>query len=171
LMGGNPSDFEGDPALPAERVSREDAESFLDRLNALTAGGWRLPTEAEWEHAARGGLFSKGFRYSGGDDPDVVAWTIRNSDGRTHPVGRLKPNELGLYDMSGNVWEWCADPWRDYSYDPSVDPGIRPYPNHRMSRGGSWLGGPMYARVTSRSGDSRFERSHDSGFRRAKTFF
>ena len=167
LMGDNPSDFRGDPQLPVETVSWEDAMSFIALLNSLTDGGYRLPTEAEWEYAARGGHLSKGFRYSGGDDPDEVAWTRGNSGARTHPVGLLKPNELGLYDMSGNVWEWCAGPWRDYTSDPSVVPDERPYPNHRASRGGSWLSDPMFARVSSRSGDIRSYRGHDSGFRLA----
>jgi formylglycine-generating enzyme required for sulfatase activity len=169
VMGENPSDFKGDPALPVETVSHEDALAFIERLNSFTNEAFRLPREAEWEYAARGGHLSKGFRYSGGDDPDEVAWTGRNSGGRTHPVGLLKPNELGLHDMSGNVWEWCMDPWWEYGTEPSPDPRLRPYPKHRVSRGGSWLGDPMYARVSSRSGDIRSQRAHYSGFRLAKS--
>jgi formylglycine-generating enzyme required for sulfatase activity len=167
VMGGNPSDFKGDPSLPVETVSHDDAIAFINRMNAMTNHGFRLPTEADWEYAALGGPLSKGFRYSGGNDTDEVAWTSRNSGGRTHPVGLLKPNELDLYDMSGNVWEWCMDPWWEYGTQPSPNPQIRPYPNHRVSRGGSWIGGPMYACVSSRSGDSRSHWAHHSGFRLA----
>jgi formylglycine-generating enzyme required for sulfatase activity len=167
LMGDNPGDFHGDPDLPVETVSWEDAMSFVARLNSLTDVGYRLPTEAEWEFAACGGCFSKGFRFSGCDDPDEVTWTIGNSVGRPHPFGRLKPNELGLHDMSGNIWEWCLDPWRDYVADPGLEDHPRPYAAFRVSRGVSWLVHPMFYCVSVRSGDMKNLRSHVSGFRLA----
>ena len=110
-------------------------------------------------------LFQKGSAKAGGYDPDEVAWIGRNSGARTHPVGLLKANELRLYDMSGNVWEWCMDPWRDYGADLEDDMHTRPYPAYRVSRGGSWLADPMFARVSARSGDPKSSRSHVGGFR------
>jgi formylglycine-generating enzyme required for sulfatase activity len=167
LMGGNPIDFHGDPDLPVETVSWEDAMSFVARLNSMTDVRYRLPTEAEWEFAARGGRFSKGFRFCGSDDPGEVTWTIRNSVGRTLPFGRLKPNELGLLDMLGNIWEWSLDPWRDYVADPGLESHLRPYAAFRVSLGVSWLADPMCYRVSLRSGDIKNIRSHVSGFRLA----
>ena len=108
IMGANPSEFRGDN-LPVEQVSYYDVQEFIRKLNAKTGRKYRLPTEAEWEYAARGGDRSKGFKYSGSDDVDNVAWWPGNSDRETHPVGTKQANELWIHDMSGNVWEWTND--------------------------------------------------------------
>jgi formylglycine-generating enzyme required for sulfatase activity len=108
VMGGNPSAFSGNDNLPVENVSWNDVQKFILALNAMTVKKYRLPTDAEWEYAARGGNRSKGYKYSGSNDIDDVAWDVSNSDGKTHPVGTKLPNELGIYDMTGNVWEWTS---------------------------------------------------------------
>ena len=139
VMGNNPSHFKGEK-LPVESVSWEDSQKFINKLNEMTGRGFRLPTEAEWEYAARGGRFSKGYQFSGSDWIDEVAWFELNSQGRPHPVGLKKPNELGLFDMSGNVWEWCQD-WYDEDscmiYN-QLNPKGPPTGYYRVTRGGSW---------------------------------
>ncbi|MFN4257335.1 MAG: SUMF1/EgtB/PvdO family nonheme iron enzyme, partial [Saprospiraceae bacterium] len=128
IMGSNPSYFKNCDNCPVENVSWDDVQEFLKKLNAKYPGkNYRLPTEAEWEYAARGGQQSKGHQYAGSDNLGLVAWYNGNSGNKTHPVGERKANELGLYDMSGNVWEWCWD-----LYDPEV------YGSYRIFRGGSW---------------------------------
>ena len=114
VMGYNPSNFKGDD-LPVEQVSFFEAQEFIQKLNELTGLSFRLPTEAEWEYAARGGRQSEGLPYAGNDHHEKVAWSNLNSNSSTHPVGSLAPNELGLYDMNGNVWEWCSD-WYSPTY-------------------------------------------------------
>ena len=146
VMGSNPSKFKGDN-LPVECVSWDDVQEFLRKLNAMTGKRYRLPTEAEWEFAARGGNSSRGYKYSGSNNIDNVAWYTDNSGSRTHAVGTKSPNELGIYDMSGNVWEWCQD-WYSGSYYGS-SPRTNPQgPNSgsyselrgdcRVIRGGCW---------------------------------
>jgi formylglycine-generating enzyme required for sulfatase activity len=160
IMGNNPSHFKGDD-LPVEQVSWHDCQAFLKKLNATlpaetpTERAYRLPTEAEWEFAARGGTFSKGYEYSGSNDLDEVGWFDENSGRKTHPVGQKKANELGIHDMSGNVWEWCQDRYdADYYKNSPADnpkgPASGPY---RVLRGGSWLDDPHYARVAYRNYD------------------
>ena len=138
VMGSNPSRFKGD-YLPVESVSWDDCQEFIRKLNALTGQNFRLPTEAEWEFACRGGNNSRGYKYSGSNYIDNVAWYDGNSGGKTHPVATKSPNELGIYDMSGNVWEWCADWYGDYSSGAQTNPK-GPYDGScRVCRGGSWF--------------------------------
>ncbi len=151
VMGSNPSCFKGTD-LPVERVSWHDCDKFIKTLNTLTGLRFRLPTEAEWEYAARGGNKSRGYKYSGGNTIGDVAWHYGNSSSKTHPVGGKTPNELDLYDMSGNVWEWCSD-WYDSSYytsSPSTDPTGPSTGSIRVDRGGSWYGGARLCRVARR---------------------
>lgn len=122
MMHSNSSYFKGDN-LPVEHVSLEDVQSFIRVLNQKKEKNFRLPQKTEWEYAAKGGRKSRGYKYSGSNNVDEVAWYLGNSEGRTHPVGRKKPNELGIYDMSGNVWEWCDNKSK----------------SDRIYCGGSWL--------------------------------
>ena len=136
VMGSNPSKFKGDN-LPVEQVSWNDIQKFITKLNTMTGKTFRLPTEAEWEYAARGGNQSKGYKYSGSNTLDNVAWYY-NSGGKTHPVGQKQPNELGLYDMSGNVWEWCQDWYGSYSSSSQTNPTGPSSGSYRVLRGGDW---------------------------------
>ena len=143
VMGSNPSYFKGDNQRPVEKVSWDDCQEFIEKLNRLTGKSFRLPTEAEWEYAARGGNKSKGYKYSGSNNPDAVAWYDDNSGGNTHTVAQKQSNELGLYDMSGNVWEWCQDWYGNYSSNSQTNPTGPSTGSHRVLRGGSWC---YYAR-------------------------
>lgn len=167
IMGENPSCFKGYPDCPVENVSWNDVQDFLKKLNARYPGhNCRLPTEAEWEYAARGGQLSRGYRYAGSDDPDKVAWYGDNSDIKTHPVGSKEPNELGLYDMSGNVWEWCEDQWHDNYENGSawISGGNR----RRVLRGGSWYDNNAYCRVAFRGRYYPSGWNYNYGFRLAQ---
>ena len=148
VMGSNPSDFKG-AKRPVESVSWNECQEFIRKLNSMTGKRFRLPTEAEWEYAARGGNKSIGYKYAGGDNLDRVAWYGSNSDA-THDVGQKSPNELGLYDMSGNVWEWCQD-WRGgYSSGSQSNPSGPSSGSYRVFRGGSWSFSARYCRVSYR---------------------
>lgn len=160
VMGSNPSNFTGDSRLPVETVSFNDCQTFINKLNSLTGKKFRLPTEAEWEFATTGGMNSKGYKYSGGNNIDDVAWYSNNAysvgtsspDYGTHYVGTKFPNELGIFDMSGNVWEWCQD-WYSSSYysnSPNNNPQGPSEGSFRVLRGGSWGDGGNYCRVSSR---------------------
>jgi formylglycine-generating enzyme required for sulfatase activity len=139
VMGNNPSLFQGDAKLPVEQVWWSDVQAFIGKLNAKEGGNlYRLPTEAEWEYAARAGSTSA---YSFGNEVSGLreyAWYRDNSGGKTHPVGQLKPNAWGLYDMHGNVMEWVQDWYGRYSDKSVTDPQGPPSGSHRMRRGGAW---------------------------------
>ena len=137
VMGSNPSEFKGDN-LPVEGVSWNDCQTFIQKLNQLTGERFRLPTEAEWEFAAKGGNKSKGYTYSGSNSIDNLAWYTSNSGSKTHLVGTKAPNELGIYDMSGNVWEWCQDWYGGYSSSAQSNPSGPSSSSERVTRGGSW---------------------------------
>ena len=137
VMGSNPSYFKGDN-LPVENVSLVECQKFIQKLNQLTGQNFRLPTEAEWEFAARGGNKSKGYKYAGSNNIDEVAWYKDNSNEKTHPVGTKCPNELGIYDMSGNVWEWCQDRKGSYSLLSQINPQKTNNGEFHVRRGGGW---------------------------------
>ena len=137
VMGSNPSHYKG-PLLPVERVGWDDCVAFIGKLNERTGQNFRLLTEAEWEFAARGGNKSRGYQYSGSNNLDDVAWYDSNSGSSTHDVKTKQPNELGIYDMSGNVWEWCQD-WKDsYKGESQKNPTGASSGSRRVKRGGSW---------------------------------
>ena len=149
VMGNNPSCFKGDN-LPVEMVGWDDCQEFLNKLNSITGKTFRLPTEAEWEYAARGGNKSQGYQYSGSNKLSKVAWYDGNSGNKTHVVGSKQVNELGIYDMSGNVFEWCQD-WRDsYSGSSQVNPTGATNGSYRVIRGGSWSSYAMFCRSSCR---------------------
>ena len=148
-MGTNPSNHKGD-ILPVELVSWGDCQEFIRKLNELTGKQFRLPTEAEWEYAARGGNKSNKTKYAGGSDIDNVGWYWDNSNCNTHPVGLKRPNELGLYDMTGNVWEWCQDWHGDYSSASQTNPQGPGSGRNRVVRGGSWYNDARGCRLSHR---------------------
>jgi sulfatase modifying factor 1 len=164
VMGNNPSEIKG-ARHPVECVNWDDIQVFLERLNTQTGMKYRLPTEAEWEYAARGGKYSQGFKYSGGDDLEKVAWFDKNSGQTTHEAGLKQPNELGLYDMSGNVWEWCNDWYGSYFSDPQTNPKGSANGTSRVLRGGCWGYNAGYCRVSNRNCDTPVGRNYDVGFR------
>ena len=166
VMGSNPSYFKGDN-LPVEKVSWHDCQSFITKLNALIGENFRLPTEAEWEFAAKGGNKSKGYTYSGSNNIDDVAWYRDNSGSKTHPVGTKAPNELGIYDMSGNVYEWCQDGYGFYPSSAQTNPAGSPTGDSRMMRGGSWFGISTFCRAVNRLNDSPTGTLSSLGFRLA----
>lgn len=164
VMGNNPSNFKGDN-LPVECVSWDDCQTFINRLNSYTGRNFRLPTEAEWEFAARGGNYSRHYKYSGSNYISDVAWYDGNSSNRTHPVGTKQANELGLYDMSGNVWEWCSDWYGSYSSYSQNDPTGPNSGSYRVKRGGSWISDAGYCRSSLRLISSPGNRSDCLGLR------
>ena len=150
VMGSNPSRFKGSQK-PVEDVSWYDCQTFIKKLNRLTGKNFRLPTEAEWEYAARGGNKSKGCKYSGSNTIGNVAWYEDNSGGETHDVKTKQANELGIYDMSGNVWEWCQDYDGDYSSSSQTNPTGPTSGSHRVYRGCSWYDSAKGCRVSYRN--------------------
>ncbi|MDR1601898.1 MAG: formylglycine-generating enzyme family protein [Tannerella sp.] len=151
--------------LPVECVSWNGVAEFIRRLNELTGKDYRLPTEAEWEYAARGGVASLGYKYSGSNTLKEVAWYGYNSDGQTHPVGTRQPNELGIHDMNGNVWEWCSDWYNRYADYPQTDPKSSVFGSSRVFRGGSW--NSIVQRISIRSYASPDDCRSNLGFRLA----
>jgi formylglycine-generating enzyme required for sulfatase activity len=185
VMGENPSQFKGSDDLPVEFVSWEDAVAFCNKLSEREGlkpfyqsgrgsqsggGGYRLPTEAEWEYACRAGGQTR-FSF-GGDDASLAeyAWFVFNSFGKTHPVGQKRANAFGLYDVHGNVWEWCGDGnGADcYPHSPDADPAGPPGAEDRVDRGGSWSSFPQDCRAANRNGGRPGFRNHDLGFRVAR---
>ena len=153
VMGYNPSGLKGD-ALPVENVSWQEIQQFLERLSATTGKTYRLPTEAEWEYAARGGRLSQGTTYAGSNDLSAVAWFEGNAGNRTHPAGLKLPNELGLYDMSGNVWEWCQDIYGAYSDEAQTNPIGAERGMGYVVRGGCMVSNSGFCRATFRDYNS-----------------
>ncbi|MDR1793736.1 MAG: formylglycine-generating enzyme family protein [Bacteroidales bacterium] len=135
---------------PAYYVSWDDIQLFIKRLNAITGKKYRLPTEAEWEFAARGGSQSQGYKYSGSDSIADVAWYFENSGNSSHEVGTKSPNELGIYDMSGNAWEWCQDYYGAYSAENQTHLHGVSTASYRVVRGGGWRYNARYCRVSNR---------------------
>ena len=158
VMGSNTSQS-SDPRCPVEKVSWDDCQTFISKLNELTGLTFRLPTEAEWEFAARGGTKSMGYAYSGSNNIDDVAWYSGNSyslgendpDYGTHDVATKAPNELGIYDMTGNVFEWCQDWYGDYSSAAQTNPTGPTSGSYRVVRGGNWRLDASKCRVSSRT--------------------
>lgn len=154
IMGEDPEElyFVGCPECPVEGVSWNDIQQFLERLNAKTGQNFRLPTEAEWEYAAQGGAKSNGYHFSGSSEINDVAWYDKNSSGGVQPVGQKAPNELEIYDMTGNVREWCNDWYARWYYENSAqkNPEGPPSGSSRVARGGSWSNYSKYCRIANR---------------------
>lgn len=151
VMGSNPSGICDDLQKPVESVNWNDCQSFISKLNELTGRCFSLPTEAQWEYAARGGALSQGYIYSGSNCIDSVAWYLTNSENTTHAVKGKQPNELGLYDMSGNVSEWCSDWFEKYSLEAQTDPQGPQDGVLRVVRGGCWINEAAICRATDRT--------------------
>jgi formylglycine-generating enzyme required for sulfatase activity len=165
VMGNNPSNFKNCDECPIESVSWNDVQDFVRKLNSQTGNNYRLPTEAEWEYAAKGGKSSKGYIYSGSNDLNLVAWNTGNSGGKTHSVGGKQANELGVFDMTGNVWEYCSDFYGDYNNYSETNPTGALSDRGRVRRGGGWYYAANYCRVAYRTGHNPSSTYNDSGFR------
>lgn len=167
VMGDNPSCFKRDD-LPVENVSWYDCQEFIDNINMLTGLKFRLPTEAEWEFAARGGNSSQFYKYSGSNNLNNVAWHEENSGGCLHPVKSKNPNELMLYDMNGNVSEWCYDWYNDYGEESQINPTAPQNKSLRVVRGGSFFHLDP-CRISKRSNRRPEHKAPYTGFRLALT--
>ena len=165
VMGSNPSEFKDCDNCPVENVSWNDVQEYIQKLNQKTGKTYRLPTEAEWEFAAKGGVKSKGYIYAGSNTVSDVAEYEGNNNNRTRPVGLKASNELGLYDMSGNVWEWCSDRYSNsyYANSPTTNPQGASSDFYRVLRGGSW--NSSYCRVAYRAYINPVSRRNYNGFR------
>lgn len=168
VMGINPSFNKRSDQFPVENVSFTDIEKFIDSLNAMTLHKYRLPTEAEWEFAARGGRKTKNTLYSGSSDAQSVSWNIGNSSNTTHIAGYKNANELGVFDMSGNVWEWCSDWYGEYHSSEESDPRGAVYGTDKVIRGGSYSGSIWFCRNAIRMHYAPSYKSHFIGFRLAE---
>lgn len=166
VMGSNPSEFKG-TKKPVECVSWVDCMKFISKLNSITGKYYRLPTETEWEFAARGGNKSRGYKYSGSNNINNIAWFGDNSGGPTHDVGMKASNELGIYDMSGNVWEWCSDWYGYYSSNVQTNPTEASSGSFRVRRGGSWFNNARGCRVSNRNADTPGHEDNILGLRLA----
>ena len=164
VMGSNPSCSKGDN-LPVEQVSWNECQDFISKLNVMTGKRFRLPSEAEWEYAARGGKKSRGYLYSGSNAIGDVAWYEGNSSFMTHAVGTKQPNELGIYDMTGNVCEWCQDRFGSYSSSPQTNPTGAVSGSYRVDRGASWGNSAWRCRTSYRSCDTPDDRYGSQGLR------
>ncbi len=170
VMENNPSSNKGED-LPVENVNWKDVQIFIEKFNRLTGKKYRLPTEAEWEFAAKGGNMTEGFKYSGSNKAEDVAWFNHNSKGKTNPIGTKNPNELGIFDMSGNVWEWCND-WYDEFYFQICESNNPTGPSHgtyKVARGGGWHGMADDCMVSRRDFSNPDYRDEALGFRLAHT--
>ena len=167
IMGDNPSGFSECVTCPVQNVTWLEVNAFISRLNAQTDTEYRLPTEAEWEFVARGGIKSNGFSFSGSDDINSVGWYTENSYSKTHSVGMKNPNELGIYDMTGNVWEYCSDWLGDYDIRISKSPTGPMDGEFRIVRGGSFGSIASDSRITCRTGVYAGEKYLNRGFRLA----
>ena len=181
VMGSNPSFFLGD-SLPVDNISFSEAIQFAFKLSEMTGFTYRLPTEAEWEYAAKGGYKSENYKYPGGDNIEEVGWTKINSQKTTHQVGLKKPNELGIYDMCGNVYEWCSDMYGEYSSEDAINPtgatnystkifsnnswevSVGAVSNH-VIRGGSWTNSSKNCYTTKRESKSSNHKRYNYGVR------
>jgi formylglycine-generating enzyme required for sulfatase activity len=161
----NPSYFKNCDECPVEQLSWNDIQEFIKKLNQKTGKKYRLPTEAEWEYAARGGNQSKSYKFAGSNNMDEVGWYSSNSGSKTHPVGGRKANELGLYDMSGNVMEWCSDWYGSYSSNAQTNPQGPSSGSGRVLRGGGWFIDAQYCRLSLRIVDTPDSRYYNRGFR------
>ena len=166
VMGTNPSYFKGEN-LPVEQVTWNDCQNFITKLNQLTGNSFRLPTEAEWEFAAKGGTKCMGYQYSGSNTLGDVAWYKDNSGSKTHPVATKQANELGIYDMSGNVWEWCQDWHGSYSSSAQSNPTGPTSGSYRVYRGGSWSSYAGICRTAYRNNITPTGAGDNLGFRLA----
>ena len=166
VMSSNPSYYKG-AKNPVNYVSWNDCQEFISKLNRLTGGRFRLPTEAEWEYAARGGNKSRGYKYSGSDYLGSVAWYGDNSGSKVHPIGSKSANELGLYDMSGNVFEWCSDRYGDYPSSPQTNPTGASSDLGRVLRGASYYSKEWNCRSANRGSYDSTNRYVGSGLRLA----
>jgi formylglycine-generating enzyme required for sulfatase activity len=167
VMGENPSRWTGDFARPVERVSWYDCLVFITKLNRMTGMPFRLLTEAEWEFVARGGNKGKGYKYSGSDVIGDIAWYNSNSNGKTHAVATKLPNELGLYDLSGNVWEWCQDWYGSYNNSEQMDPICSEQGYSCVFRGGCYVSSAKECRVSDRCEGYPYARESNIGLRLA----
>ena len=167
IMGNNPSNFQNCDHCPVENVSWDDTQDFIVKLNQKTGRHYRLPTEAEWEYAARGGSTSDGYIFSGSNDLSRVGWYVDNSGGKTHPDGQKAANELGIYDMTGNVWEWCQDWFRTdyYANSPAKNPRGPSTGSVKVYRGGGFDYSKLNCRVAYRFNDAPDYRNFNLGFR------
>ncbi|NGZ27737.1 MAG: SUMF1/EgtB/PvdO family nonheme iron enzyme [Magnetococcales bacterium] len=166
VMGENPSAHTDCPTCPVEQVSWEDAQNFIDKLNSKAKVRFRLPTEAEWEYACRSGGQEE--RYAGGESARTLGWVRTNSQEQSHPVGQKTANGLGIFDMTGNVWEWVEDWHALYNRTAQTNPLVAEDGSDRVSRGGSWYSTEVDSRCGTRNAGSTTFSDPDHGFRLAR---